>query len=226
VSGFDERACRVFLVRHGQTIMNREVRFRGTRDVPLNEDGRVEALTAARSLAEIPLAAVYASPLGRAREVATAIAGAGGVPRVRDLPGLLNLDYGAWEGLTKEECAERDPEEWARYADDPERCVCPDGEAVSAAADRVLDALRTLGERHPGEAVAAVSHGVMLRLAVLRVGGAPASGWQFKVPTGSAIEFLATADDIRLVTPLAAAAEDPLKDPHVGAAAARFLRAG
>jgi len=75
----------------------------------------------------------------------------------------------------------------------------------------VVDGLRLLGDRHPGGAVAAVSHGVMLRLAVLRVQGPPASGWQFKVPTGSAIEFVVDAQGIRLVTPIGDAPADPIK---------------
>src|SRR5690349_1335945 len=207
--------CRVFLVRHGQTVMNREVRFRGTRDVPLDEVGRREARQAAVSLRARGLVAVYSSPLGRARDVARRIALASGIESVQDLPLLLNLDYGAWEGLTKHECAERDPAAWALYADDPEQAACPGGERVGCAADRIIEALRLVGQRHSGESVAAVSHGVMLRLAVLRVQGAPAGGWQFKVPTGSAIEFAVDAEEIRLVTPVADAPADPYKDPSV-----------
>ena len=98
----------------------------------------------------------------------------------------MNLDYGAWEGLTKEEAAQVDSEAWANYLADPERAVCPEGEAVCEAADRVIAALRAIARQHPGESVAAVSHGVMLRLAVLRVAGASDSDWQFAIPTGSA----------------------------------------
>lgn len=206
-----ETPCRVFLVRHGQTVMNRQVRFRGRLDIALNERGRAEALEAALSLRDRGLDAVYASPLDRAREVARRIAFAAGVGRIDDLEQLLILDYGAWTGLTKDEAAARDPEEWARYEDDPERARCPGGEAVADAADRVVEGLRVLGRRHPGGAVAAVSHGVMLRLAVLRVHGAPASGWQFKVPTGSAIEFAVDPHGIRLVTPIGDAPADPIK---------------
>lgn len=205
----------MFLVRHGQTVMNREVRFRGLRDVPLNDVGRAEARAAARALAESEIAAVYTSPLSRAREVARRIALACGVATVTDLPELVNLDYGDWEGCTKDECAERDPAAWALYAEDPEAAVCPGGEALASAADRVLAALHALGRRHPGEAVAAVTHGVMLRLAVLRVHGAPAGGWQFKIPTGSAIEFAVSPEKVELMRPLLLSTPDPFKDPTI-----------
>ena len=208
-----DQLCRIFLVRHGQTRLNREVRFRGIRDVPLDEVGRMEALEAALSLRDSGITKVYSSPLGRAQEVGRRIALASGLNEVEDMPLLLNLDYGEWEGLTKHECAARDPQEWARYADAPELAACPGGERVADAADRIMQALYILSQRHLGEAVAAVSHGVMLRLAVLRIQGTPASGWQFKVPTGSAIEFAGGCDGIRLVTPIADAQLDPYKDP-------------
>ena len=127
-----DQLCRIFLVRHGQTRLNREVRFRGIRDVPLDEVGRMEALEAALSLRDSGITKVYSSPLGRAQEVGRRIALATGLNEVEDMPLLLNLDYGEWEGLTKHECAARDPQEWALYADAPGTGRCPGGESVAA----------------------------------------------------------------------------------------------
>ena len=61
------RTCRIHLVRHGQTVMNAQVRFRGRLEVPLNDVGRSEARQAARALVGAGLVSVYTSPLGRAR---------------------------------------------------------------------------------------------------------------------------------------------------------------
>ena len=194
--------CRVHLFRHGQTAMNVENRFRGLLDVPLSEIGRAEAWDAARSLVGSGITAVYSSPLERAREVARAIASATGIQAPTSLDGLINLDYGRWEGLTREECAVADPEEWLTYARDPELATCPGGEGLAHAADRVLAALRTIGESHRGETVAAVSHGVMLRLAVLRVAEPSDDDWQFSLPTGSALTFVVEAGRIALASPL------------------------
>jgi broad specificity phosphatase PhoE len=205
------QACRIHLVRHGQTIMNAQVRFRGRLDIPLNEVGRAEAQEAARALVGSGLVAVYTSPLGRAREVAEAIAVKNGVGAVREQPDLINLDYGAWEGLTKEESAVVDPVAWAAYTRDPEAAVCPEGEAVSDAADRVVAALRAIARDHAGQSVAAVSHGVMLRLAVLRVAGASNADWQFAMPTGKAIVFEVEGDEITLVSEVDRSKSDPVK---------------
>jgi broad specificity phosphatase PhoE len=191
----------IHLVRHGQTVLNSEVRFRGRRDVPLNDIGRREALEAARTLGHAGIEAVYASPLSRALEVGTAIAGAAGLDDVHQWDGLVNLDYGRWEGLTAEQSREIDPDEWERYRSDPEEARCPDGERLAAAADRIVRALHDLAKRHPGGTIAAVSHGVMLRLAVLRVVGAsPERDWQFRIPTGGSLIFTERAGELRLAS--------------------------
>jgi broad specificity phosphatase PhoE len=203
--------CVIHMVRHGRTIMNAQVRFRGRLDIPLDAVGRREAEEAAENLSGAGITAVYSSPLCRARTVGDAIAAACGVERVVDHPSLVNVDYGDWEGCTKEECAERDPELFRIYAEDPERAVCPGGEALADAADRVVEALQEIAAQHPGESVAAVSHGAMLRLAVLRLGHLNGYDWQFKLPTGSAIVFEAVDGDIRVVAVPDVSVADPVK---------------
>lgn len=188
------------MVRHGQTVWNVDKRFRGTIDVPLNEKGRRDAIRVAERLADVGLAAVYTSPLSRAREVADAIADAAGVAGTSDLDGLLNLDYGDWHGLTKEECARRDPDAWRRYRECPQQARCPGGEALAAAADRVTAALVDLSQRHPGGIVAAVSHGVMVRLAALRAGYASGGDWEIPLDTGSAMAFNVVNGVLSVVT--------------------------
>jgi broad specificity phosphatase PhoE len=191
----NDEACRIHLVRHGRTVMNDEVRFRGRLEAPLDERGHQEAREAARGLAYVGLSAVYTSPLERAREVARAICAESGVSGCTDLPGLLNLDYGSWHGLTKEEAAERYPEAWRRYSEAPERARCPGGEALADAADRVSETLLALGERHAGKSVAAVTHGVMVRLAALRANGS----WQIPLATGSATVFEVADGELSLL---------------------------
>ncbi len=199
-------ACRIHLVRHGRTAMNVEIRFRGHLEVPLDEQGRKEAWLAAERLASADIRGIYTSPLGRAREVANAVAHATGAP-VTDLHGLLNLDYGKWEGLTKDECAERDPAAWRLYRESPEQAACPEGETLADAGDRIIEALRTIGERHAGEAVAAITHGVMVRLAIVRTAPRPPADWNVPLPTGSATVF--EVEDGRVSIVDAAAATKP-----------------
>ncbi len=205
-------SSRIYLVRHGRTVMNTQVRFRGRREVPLDEVGRREAWDAAHGLSGARLSSVYSSPLRRAIEVGEAISAVNELGEVRPLADLLNLDYGVWEGMTKEESADHDPVAFEQYLNDPERAVCPGGEAVSVAADRVVAALRTIGAAQAsGTSVAAVTHGVMVRLAVLRVAGATEDDWQFAMPTASAVVFDVADGEISLAQPIDRSDPDPRK---------------
>jgi broad specificity phosphatase PhoE len=192
--------------------MNAEVRFRGRLDIPLDEVGQREAQEAAENLADAQISAIYSSPLGRAQEVAQAIANRSSVLTIHDHFGLINVDYGEWEALTKDECAERDPEAFRLYAENPELAACPGGEALADAADRVILALEEIGARHPGENVVAVTHGAMVRLAALRVAEPAEGDWQFALPTGSATIFEVDSDgQIALVASPDRSQPDPRK---------------
>ena len=109
---------RFILVRHGQTEWNRVERFRGRAEVPLNETGLAQAEATGRRIAvEWQPAAVYSSPLSRAVKTAEAIANRFDLP-VQTHPGLADIDYGEWQGLTPEEVKERWPAQhhaWFRF---------------------------------------------------------------------------------------------------------------
>ena len=186
---------RIHLVRHGTTLLNRQNRYRGRRDVPLDQGGWTDAWSAAGELNDIGLTAVYTSPLRRARDTARIIADASGIGQVTDLPGLTNLDYGEWEALTSEEAAEHDPIAYARYQGGEVSAVCPGGEGLELAGRRMMLSLRTLAALHPGEHVAAVSHAAMVRLALAESGAVPRAEWRYSLPNGSVTTF-DVADDV------------------------------
>src|SRR5215211_8136133 len=98
----------ILLARHGETDWNREGRFQGWADPPLNDAGRAQAQALAERLREMPFDAVYASDLRRAFETAEIVAASHGVPVTPD-PGLREVDIGSWSGLTRAEIEERFP---------------------------------------------------------------------------------------------------------------------
>ncbi len=177
--------CTMFVVRHGTTTMNVDNRYRGRRDVPLDAQGYRDAADAARKLSGVGLAAVYCNTLGRSIATAQIIADEACVPDLRILPGLINLDYGDWEGLTEAEAEAYDPEAFRLYKMSPFRAACPNGERLSDARDRILDALRLIGSRHIGETIAAVTHAVMIRLALAELTGQTDQRWRRPVGLGS-----------------------------------------
>jgi broad specificity phosphatase PhoE len=191
-------ACTMFVVRHGTTTMNVENRYRGRCDVPLDAQGYQDAVDAARQLSGVGLSAVYCGPLRRTIATAQIIADEARVPDLRILHGLNNVDYGTWEAMTSAEAAVYDPEAFELYRTSPSRAVCPMGERLSDAQARMVEALQLIGRRHAGETVAAVTHAVMIRLAVARLSGVEGEDWRIPVGRGSLTRFDVTENAISL----------------------------
>lgn len=160
------KALRLLAVRHGATEWSQARRFAGARDVPLTAQGRLQAEAVAQALAGTAAAAVYTSPLERARTSAEVIAKPHRLEPVVD-PGFREMAFGAWEGLSREELLARFPAEAAVWASTPERITPPGGEALAAVDARVRAALADLRDRHHGDTVILVSHAIVTRLIVL-----------------------------------------------------------
>jgi 2,3-bisphosphoglycerate-dependent phosphoglycerate mutase len=152
----------ILLARHGETDWNRENRFQGHADPPLNETGRAQAAQLAAVLAAEPLAAVYSSPLRRAFETAQILAAPHGLEPV-PVDALREVDVGSWEGLTRAEIEERFPEQFARWRD--YEAGWKDGESYEEMSRRVIAGLLELAAAHEGERILAVSHGGPVRAA-------------------------------------------------------------
>jgi probable phosphoglycerate mutase len=158
----------VLLARHGETDWNREGRFQGHADPPLNDLGRAQARELADRLAREPLAAVYASPLRRAYETAEIVAAARNLP-LRSAAGLREVDVGSWSGLTRAEIEARFPEGYRRWLDFGHGW--DDGESYEELGERVLPALLALAAAHDGSPVLAVTHGGPIRATVAYASG-------------------------------------------------------
>ncbi|PFW99158.1 Phosphoserine phosphatase 1 [Nocardia farcinica] len=156
-TGATGRPTRLLLLRHGQTELSVQRRYSGRGNPPLTELGREQAARAAKMLAaKGGIAAVITSPLGRARQTAEAAAAALGIDVQTD-DGLIETDFGEWEGLTFREAAERDPELHAAWLGDPS-VPAPGGESFDQVRARVEAARRDLVALYPGRNLVVVSH--------------------------------------------------------------------
>jgi probable phosphoglycerate mutase len=151
----------IHLARHGETDWNRELRWQGHSDPPLNDRGRGQARSLAASLAGRSLAAVYSSDLRRAAETAEIVAEQLQLP-VRVHPGLREIDVGSWEGFTLAELDARVPDAVARWKRTGDH-AWDGGESHEEMAARVLEAIRSIAARHQGDEVLVVSHGGPIR---------------------------------------------------------------
>ena len=166
-------ALRLFLIRHAQTVWNRDRRYQGWQDSPLSEIGRSQAEAVGRALAKEPLKAVYASTLGRARDTAEAIATHHGLP-VRAEEAFREMAFGEWEGLAFDDCKAKDPDRYRLWADEPHR-FCPPGggETLDDVRRRVLAGLERLRAEHDDQSVCLVAHGISARIIILEALGLP-----------------------------------------------------
>jgi broad specificity phosphatase PhoE len=166
-------ALRLFLIRHAQTVWNRDRRYQGWQDSPLSEIGRSQAEAVGRALAKEPLKAVYASTLGRARDTAEAIAAHHGLP-VRAEEAFREMAFGEWEGLAFDDCKAKDPDRYRLWADEPHR-FCPPGggETLDDVRRRVLAGLERLRAEHDDQSVCLVAHGISARIIILEALGLP-----------------------------------------------------
>ncbi|MFM9378211.1 histidine phosphatase family protein [Gordonia sp. VNK21] len=155
--GQQERPTSVLLLRHGQTALSVQRRYSGHGDPELTALGRSQAAAAARRLAATGgVDAIVSSPLQRAVVTAEAAGEALGLP-VRILPGLIETDFGAWEGLTFREAAERDPRLHRDWLGDPSLAP-PGGESFAQVAQRMTQVRAELVAEYAGQRVLAVSH--------------------------------------------------------------------
>ncbi len=165
---------RLLLLRHGQTELSVGRRYSGHGDPELTELGHLQAVGAGARLGAIPgIAAVLSSPLRRARQTAAAVSEVTRAPLIVRA-GLIETDFGGWEGLTFTEARERDPGLHAAWLGS-EDAAPPGGESFAAVRARVEAERAAIVAEYPGQAVVLVSHVTPIKM-VLRhaLDGGPA----------------------------------------------------
>ena len=166
---------KIILVRHGHVEGISPERFRGRTDLMLTAQGRGQAEATARRIhASWTPAAVYTSPLSRGRATAEAIANLPGLSPVT-LDGLIDIDYGQWQGLTPDEARSRWPEPVATWYRAPDWAAIPGGETLQQVLARTVAALRDVVGRHPDDTVVLVGHDSVNRVILLHILGLPLS---------------------------------------------------
>lgn len=149
-----------YLVRHGDTAWNRDWRYRGRVDLPLDEIGLSQARATADALTNVGLQAVFSSPLKRAFNTAELIAQAAGLS-ARPLPDLIDIDYGAWQGKTLAEAEEAHPFLYSRWQTAPHLVQFPDGESLDQVRMRTIRAIIGCATLYPDGVVCLVAHQVV-----------------------------------------------------------------
>ncbi|MCC8027301.1 MAG: histidine phosphatase family protein [Clostridium sp.] len=151
---------KLYIIRHGQTDWNVAGKIQGRRDIPLNAQGRLQAQALAAGMAKRPVTAVFSSPQRRALETAQAIAKPLNLT-VRQLPQLVEISYGAWEGKTAREILAADHELYEAWWKHPATVAPPGGETLGQVDGRCIQAWEHIRTCMTGD-TAVVSHGSTL----------------------------------------------------------------
>ncbi len=151
-------ACRLTLVRHGETVGQSSIRYYGATDVELSESGRRQMERVRAALAAEEFDAVYTSELQRTVVAARIVAP--GRP-VQPVAGFNEINFGRWEGLTREEIAARDPELFRQWRLAPHEFTYPEGDHALAFRERVAATLRAWLPALPARALLIVHKGVI-----------------------------------------------------------------
>ena len=156
---------RLIVIRHGRTEWNRVERFRGRADLELDDLGMRQAEATADRVADWDISAVYSSPLRRTQTTATSIARRLNL-EVKSLPGIIDIDYGEWQGLSPEEAAAKDSALYTAWLENPHKVKFPGGESLAEVRERATSAVNSVLQDLKGTA-ALVSHKVVCQILVL-----------------------------------------------------------
>jgi alpha-ribazole phosphatase len=194
----------ITFVRHGQTDCSLTNSFCGAVDVPLNEAGRAMAQAIAEAYADRRWAAIYTSPLQRARDTAAPLAARVGLPlQVED--GLREIAYGDWDGMLEAEVERLYPREFQAWSDDPATVSPPGGETATAIAARAMPVIDAIRKRYPDGDVFVASHKATIRIVVCALLGIDLA--LFRKRVGQDVGA-ATVVEFRSTGPLLAALND------------------
>lgn len=159
---------RLFLVRHGETDWNKLGKFQGSTDIELNEAGLKQAEYVAQKLIN-KFDAIYSSPLKRAYKTAETIA------KSKDIkplicPGITEINFGDWEGLTVSEIEQNFPKEFAFWKKDTvEGPICGGDKSIKLACERAKASIMDIVNSNLGKDIVVVAHGGIIKAALIAI---------------------------------------------------------
>lgn len=174
----------LYIVRHGETDSNTRMACLGHTDVPMNENGAKQVRLLAKSLVNIEFDAVYVSPLTRTVDTAAAIKKK--APMTMSY-GLIERDYGDWEGMNFAEIEEKYPEEYRKWRENWIDFVLPGGESAAEHQKRVNEIMDKIVLENTGKRVLIVTHlGTARHIISHLLGLSAEQSWRFTLDNAKA----------------------------------------
>ena len=179
----------VILVRHGETEWNIEEVFRGRIDIELNETGMKQAELLAEYLSHVKIDAVYSSPLKRALKTAETIVSYHRLD-IEIAPGLIDFDYGKWQGLAHQQVKDKYKELYAEWINSPDQVKMLAGESLSDVRERAMGVVSDVIAKYEGSVVL-VSHRVVNKVLICALLGLGNTHfWNIRLDTCGTTTFI------------------------------------
>ncbi len=178
----------IILARHGETEWNVKEVFRGRTDVKLDETGTKQAESLSQYLRDSPIESIYSSPLWRALKTAEIIASNQRL-EVTIAPGLIDFDYGDWQGLSRYEVKDKYKGLYSEWLKNPHRLRIPGGENLNEVRKRAMRVVREVIAGYSGTVVL-VSHRVVNKVLICALLGLDNSHfWNIRQDVGAITIF-------------------------------------
>jgi probable phosphoglycerate mutase len=174
----------IFFVRHGESIGNKENRFRGRHDFALSENGVRQAEALNHEFEDTQFAAIYSSPLKRAFDTAQIICPAG--LQVQTDDDITNISLGSWENRLKSEISKTYPDLWKIWLSQPENLKFEGMETLQMVQQRAIRFVQKMIEVHAGSRIVVVTHRAVLKpLFAKMLGISKNYFWKIELDTAS-----------------------------------------
>ena len=157
---------RFYFIRHGETQWNVEKRYQGHTDIPLSETGLKQGELLGKRFKNIPVDYVYASPLIRAVETAKFVAEATN-NELNTIDSFKEINFGEWEGHTVNELKQKYKDSYINFLKEPFKYGFPGEGSFDNVAKRVMEGIDQLLKAHEGKNIVVVSHGGILKIAIM-----------------------------------------------------------
>ena len=178
-------ASRIILIRHGETNWNKEGRFQGQIDIPLNEEGKGQASKASKYLEEIEFTKAFSSSMQRPYETAKIILKKNKI-KIKKLESLVEISHGLWEGKLEEEIKKTWPEMLKKWHEEPESITMPEGESIKQVSERAISAWNLIcNSQQENDTTLLVAHDAVNKTLICHILGLSFSDiWMIKQGNG------------------------------------------
>ena len=184
-----------YLVRHGETVWNKEHRLQGWLDSPLTSEGILHAKKLGEQLKNVQFAAAFCSSSERAKETLSYLVFDKNLPiHIED--DLREINLGKWQGMTIEDIRKHDRFEYEVYTDYPGQFIATHTESFGAVTERAMYVLKKIANQYPNEAILIVSHGVTIKCIVNAIlGRSIRQIWAPPTIEGTSVTIVDVAND-------------------------------